>query len=179
MEYIDLRSDTVSHPTAAMRAAMAQAAVGDDVYGDDPTVNELQAEAAEMLGKEAGLLVASGTQGNLCALLAHCQRGEEVILGDRSHIFRYEQGGMAQLGGIIPHTVPVQPDGTLRLEDVERAINPDDEHKAVSALLALENTHNEAGGVALSAEYTQQAAALDLARHQRQRRVLVKPDQVH
>ncbi len=160
MEFIDLRSDTVSHPTPEMREAMAKAVVGDDVYQDDPTVNRLQADAAAMLGKEAGLLITSGTQGNLCALLAHCQRGEEIILGDSAHIYRYEQGGMAQLGGIIPRTVPVQPDGTLRLADISAAINQDDEHTPITRLVALENTHNEAGGVPVSAEYTRQAAEL-------------------
>ena len=138
---------------------MARAEVGDDVYHDDPTVNQLEADAAELLGKEAAVFVTSGTQGNLCALLAHCQRGESIIIGDTSHIFRYEQGGMAQLGGILPHTVPVQADGTLRLCDLESAINPDDEHKPVTRLVALENTHNMAGGIPLSAEYTADVAA--------------------
>ena len=160
MNFIDLRSDTVSHPTPEMRQAMADAIVGDDVYQDDPTVNRLQDDAAAMLGKEAGLFVTSGTQGNLCALLAHCQRGEAIILGHSSHIFRYEQGGMAQLGGIIPHTVLVQPDGTLCLEDIHAAINQDDDHYPATRLLALENTHNEAGGLPISAEYTRQAAEL-------------------
>ncbi len=158
MQTIDLRSDTVSHPTPAMREAMAQAAVGDDVYHDDPTVNQLEADAAALLGKEAAVFVTSGTQGNLCALLAHCGRGDSIIIGDSSHIFRYEQGGMAQLGGILPHTLPVQPDGTLRLADMEAAINPDDEHKPVTRLVAIENTHNAAGGVPISAEYTAQVA---------------------
>ena len=158
MNYIDLRSDTVSHPTPEMREAMAKAQVGDDVYHDDPTVNQLEADAADMLGKEAAVFVTSGTQGNLCALLAHCQRGESAIIGDTSHIFRYEQGGMAQLGGILPHPVPVQADGTLTLGDLERAINPDDEHKPVTRLIALENTHNSAGGVPISADYTNQVA---------------------
>ena len=162
MNTIDLRSDTVSHPTPAMREAMANAVVGDDVYHDDPTVNQLEADAAELLGKEAAVFVTSGTQGNLCALLAHCNRGESIIIGDTSHIFRYEQGGMAQLGGILPHTVPVQADGTLRLCDLESAINPDDEHKPVTRLVALENTHNMAGGMPLSAEYTDEVA--DFAR---------------
>ncbi len=160
MEFIDLRSDTVSHPTQEMRDAMANAVVGDDVYGDDPTVNQLEADAAAMLGKEAAVFVASGTQGNLCALLAHCQRGEEIIVGDSSHIFRYEQGGMAQFGGISPHTVPVQSDGTLRLEDIKRAIRRDDEHMPITRLVALENTHNEAGGVPLPADYVNQVAKL-------------------
>ena len=141
---------------------MARAEVGDDVYHDDPTVNQLEADAAELLGKEAAVFVTSGTQGNLCALLAHCQRGESIIIGDTSHIFRYEQGGMAQLGGIIPHTLPVQADGTMRLCDLEDAINPDDEHKPVTRLVALENTHNMAGGIPISAAYTAKVA--DFAR---------------
>ena len=154
MDYIDLRSDTVSQPTQAMRAAMARAAVGDDVYRDDPTVNQLEAEAAAKLGKEAAVFVTSGTQGNLCALLAHCQRGEAIIIGDTSHIFRNEQGGMAQFGGLVPRTVPVQADATMRLSDLKAAINPDDEHKPVTRLVALENTHNMAGGMPISPEYT-------------------------
>ncbi len=158
MNYIDLRSDTVTHPTPEMREAMANAQVGDDVYHDDPTVNQLEADAAAMFGKEAAVFVTSGTQGNLCALLAHCQRGESAIIGDTSHIFRYEQGGMAQLGGILPHTVPVQDDATLRLSDLEAAINPDDEHKPVTRLVALENTHNSAGGIPVSADYTRLVA---------------------
>ena len=164
METIDLRSDTVSHPTPAMRAAMANARLGDDVYHDDPTVNQLEAEAAAKLGKEAAVFVTSGTQGNLCAMLAHCQRGDSIIIGDTSHIFRYEQGGMAQIGGLLPHTVPVQPDGSLRLEDIKDAINPDDEHKAPTRLVALENTHNAAGGLPLSPDYTARVA--ELAREQ-------------
>ena len=154
MRMIDLRSDTVSHPTAEMREAMAAAEVGDDVYRDDPTVNQLEADAAALLGKEAAVFVTSGTQGNLCALLAHCQRGDSIIVGDSSHIFRYEQGGLAQFGGILPHTVPVQADATMRLADLANAINPDDEHKPVTRLIALENTHNMAGGVPISADYT-------------------------
>ena len=160
MKYIDLRSDTVSHPTPEMREAMAKAEVGDDVYHDDPTVNQLESDAAAMLGKEAAVFVTSGTQGNLCALIAHCQRGESIIVGDISHIFRYEQGGMAQIGGIIPHTVPVLSDGSMRLCDLQAAIYPDDEHKPVTRLVAIENTHNAAGGVAISAEYTAQVAEL-------------------
>ncbi len=160
MKTIDLRSDTVSHPTAEMRDAMANAAVGDDVYHDDPTVNQLEADAAALLGKEAAVFVTSGTQGNLCALLAHCQRGDSIIIGDTSHIFRYEQGGVAQFGGILPHTIPVQADATLRLNDINDAIQPDDEHKPVTRLVALENTHNAAGGIPLSADYTAQVAGL-------------------
>ena len=141
-----------------MREAMAKAVVGDDVYHDDPTVNQLEADAAAMLGKEAAVFVTSGTQGNLCALLAHCQRGESIIVGDSSHIFRYEQGGLAQLGGILPHTVPVQADATMRLCDLAGAVYPDDEHKPVTRLVALENTHNMAGGVPISAAHTDEVA---------------------
>ena len=162
MQTIDLRSDTVSHPTAAMREAMAKAVVGDDVFHDDPTVNQLEADAAAMLGKEAAVFVTSGTQGNLCALLAHCQRGESIIIGDTSHIFVNEQGGMAQIGGLIPHTAPVQADATMRIDDLENAVNPDDEHKPVTRLVSLENTHNMAGGVPISADYT--AAVGEFAR---------------
>lgn len=139
---------------------MANAAVGDDVYHDDPTVNQLEADAAALLGKEAAVFVTSGTQGNLCALLAHCQRGDSIIIGDTSHIFRFEQGGVAQFGGILPHTIPVQADATLRLSDINDAIQPDDEHKPVTRLVALENTHNAAGGIPLSAEYTAKVAGL-------------------
>lgn len=160
MDVIDLRSDTVSHPTPEMREAMANAVLGDDVYRDDPTVNQLEADAAEMLGKEAAVFVASGTQGNLCALLAHCQRGQEIIIGDKSHIFRYEQGGMAQLGGIIPHTVPVQADGTLRLDDIEDAIRIDNDHHPITRLVALENTQNVCGGVPIPVDYINQVADL-------------------
>lgn len=158
MDVIDLRSDTVSHPTPEMREAMATAPVGDDVYGDDPTVNQLEADAAEMFGKEAAVFVSSGTQGNLAALLAHCQRGEEIIIGKSSHIFRYEQGGMAQLGGIVPNTIPVQPDGTLLLSDIEDAIRYDNDHLPITRLIALENTHNTAGGVPLPVEYVNKVA---------------------
>ena len=161
MKYIDLRSDTITRPTPAMREAMARAEVGDDVYGEDPTVNRLEAMAAEILGKEAGLFVASGTMGNLVALLAHCRRGDEVILGDKSHTFRYEQGGMAALGGIVPHLIPNREDGTMALEAIEAAIRPYNIHFPRSRLVALENTHNVCHGVPLTAEYTQ--AVGDLA----------------
>src|ERR687883_393622 len=119
---IDLRSDTVTQPSPEMREAMARAEVGDDVYGEDPTVNRLQDLAAEMLGKEAALFVASGTMGNLVSLLAHGRRGDEVILGDESHIFQYEQGGASALGGLVYHTVPTARDGRLALEDIAGAI---------------------------------------------------------
>jgi len=160
MKVIDLRSDTVTHPTPAMREAMYKAEVGDDVFGDDPTVNRLEAMAAERLGKEAAVFVASGTMGNLVALLTHCGRGDEVILGDASHTFLFEQGGMAALGGITPWPVPNQPDGTLRLEDIEKAIRGDNVHFPRSRLVCLENTHNMCNGTPLTTEYTAQAARL-------------------
>lgn len=160
---IDLRSDTVSLPTPVMRKAMAEAEVGDDVLGEDPTINRLQEMAAERMGKEAGLFVPSGTMGNLAAVLAHCGRGDEVIMGDKGHTFLFEAGGVSALGGVHPHTVPNQPDGTLRLEDIRAAIRPNDQHQPVSRLVILENTHNRCGGVALTAEYTRSAG--DLARH--------------
>jgi threonine aldolase len=160
MNIIDLRSDTVTHPTPAMREAMYRAEVGDDVFGEDPTVNRLERMAAERLGKEAALLVVSGTMGNLVALLTHCGRGDEAILGDRSHIFLSEQGGMAALGGITPYPISNQPDGTLRLEDIEGAIRGDNVHFPRTRLVCLENTHNVCNGMPLTAEYTAQVARL-------------------
>jgi len=160
MDVIDLRSDTVTHPTKAMREAMANAVVGDDVYGDDPTVNQLEQDAADMFGQEAGLFVTSGTQGNLISFLAHCQRGEEAIVGDKAHTFVYEQGGMSALGGIMPHTVPVQDDGTLKLGDIENAIRGDNYHFPRTRLISIENTQGTVGGVPITAEYTQQVADL-------------------
>jgi threonine aldolase len=160
MKTIDLRSDTVTHPTPNMRDAMAHAEVGDDVFGEDPTINRLEEMAAEMLGKEAGLFVASGTMGNLVALLTHCGRGDEAIIGNMSHTFLFEQGGMAALGGITPRTIPNQPDGTLRPEDIERAVRGDDPHFPRSRLLCLENTQNVCNGTPLTAEYTAQIAQL-------------------
>jgi len=160
MDYIDLRSDTVTKPTPEMREAMAEAEVGDDVYGDDPTVNQLQEKAAEMLGKEAALFVPSGTMGNLLALLVHCSRGEEVIVGDKSHIYVNEAGGMAALGGIFPHPVPNQKDGTLRLDDIRASIQPDDSHRTITRLICLENTQNICGGVPLTAGYTAQVGQI-------------------
>ncbi len=158
--FVDLRSDTVTKPTPEMREAMAEAEVGDDVYGDDPTVNQLQVKAAEMLGKEAALFVPSGTMGNLLAILVHCSRGEEVICGDKSHIYVNEAGGMAALGGIFPHPVPNQKDGTLRLEDIRASIQPDDSHRTITRLVCIENTQNICGGVVLSVEYTKQVGQL-------------------
>ncbi|MBI3170488.1 MAG: low-specificity L-threonine aldolase [Chloroflexi bacterium] len=160
MNYIDLRSDTVTKPTPEMREAMAEAEVGDDVYGDDPTVNQLQVKAAQMLGKQAALFVPSGTMGNLLALLVHCSRGEEVIIGDKSHIYVNEAGGMAALGGIFPHPIPNQTDGTLRLEDIRASIQPDDSHRTITKLVCIENTQNLCGGVVLSVEYTKQVSQL-------------------
>ena len=158
---IDLRSDTVTRPTDAMRAAMASAAVGDDVFGDDPTVNELEAAVADRLGKEAAVLVTSGTQGNLCALLSHCQRGDEYIVGDRAHTYKYEGGGGAVLGGIQPQPVPIGDDGMIDLDRAEAAVKPDDSHFARTRLLCLENTID---GKALTIEQMQRSAEL-AARH--------------
>ena len=160
MAFIDLRSDTVTHPTPAMREAMYRAEVGDDVFGEDPTVRRLEEMAAERMGKEAALFVASGTMGNLVALLTHCGRGDEVILGDRSHTFVYEQGGMAALGGITPRPIPNQPDGTLRLEDIRAAIRSENVHYPRTRLVCLENTHNLCDGAPLTAEYTAAVARL-------------------
>ncbi|MEA2008600.1 MAG: low-specificity L-threonine aldolase [Chloroflexota bacterium] len=162
MKTIDLRSDTVTKPTPKMREAMAAAKVGDDVYKEDPTVNRLEEMSAALLGKEAGLFVPSGTMGNLAAILAHCGRGDEIILGDLAHTFLFEAGGISALGGVHPHTIPNQPNGTLRLEDIENAIRPDDAHFPPTRLITLENTHNRCGGAPLTAEYTQQVG--DLAR---------------
>jgi len=160
MEFIDLRSDTVTKPTPEMREAMAKAEVGDDVYGDDPTVNRLQEMAAEMTGHEAGLFVASGTMGNLAAVLAHCQRGDEVILGKEAHTYRYEAGGVSVLGGVHSCQLPNQPDGSIALSDIEGAIRYDDPHQPITRLIALENTHNRCGGTYQSVEYTRQVAEL-------------------
>jgi threonine aldolase len=143
-----------------MRHAMANAELGDDVFGEDPTVNRLEALMAERLGKQAGLFVPSGTMGNITALLTHCGRGDEVILGDLSHSFLYEAGGMAALGGIHPFTVPNQSDGTLQLNDIESAIRGDNPHFPISRLICLENTHNRCGGVPLTSEYTRQVGDL-------------------
>ena len=159
---IDLRSDTVTRPSAAMRDAMARAPVGDDVFGDDPTVNRLQELCAERFGMEAGLLFPSGTQSNLAALMAHCQRGEEVIVGQDAHTYRYEAGGMAVLGSIQPQPINNRPDGTLDLAEVEAAIKPDDSHFAITKLLALENT---IGGKVLPRAYL--ACAVALARRRK------------
>ncbi len=160
MKSIDLRSDTVTQPTKEMRQAMAKAEVGDDVFGEDPTVNKLQEMAAERMGKEAGLYVPSGTMGNLAAVLAHCGRGDEVILGNKAHTFMYEAGGISALGGVHSCQLPNQPDGTLILQDIQAAIRSNDAHQPVSRLVCLENTNNRCGGVALTAEYTRAVGKL-------------------
>jgi threonine aldolase len=157
MKPIDLRSDTVTQPGPAMREAMARAEVGDDVFGDDPTVNKLQEVAAERFGMEAGLFFPSGTQSNLAAVMAHCARGEEVIVGQDAHTYRYEAGGAAVLGSIQPQPLTNQPDGSLDLAQVEAAIKPDDSHFAITKLFALENT---IGGKVLSRQYMADAIAL-------------------
>ena len=160
MDYIDLRSDTVTKPTPEMREAMAEAEVGDDVYGDDPTLNRLEELAADILGKEAAVFVPSGTMGNLIALMVHCQRGEEVIVGTRSHIYLNEAGGMSALGGIMPNPIPNQNDGTLALDDIQASIRTEDVHHPITRLICLENTQNACGGIPLSLEYMQQTSEL-------------------
>jgi len=159
---IDLRSDTVTRPTAAMRKAMAAAEVGDDVFGDDPTVNRLQDIAAEMLGTEAALFVPSGTQSNLCALLSHCGRGDEYIVGQRAHTYQYEGGGAAVLGSIQPQPLDFMPDGTLPLDRVAANIKADDIHFARTRLLCLENTQD---GKVLPLDYLRQARAFASKHH--------------
>jgi threonine aldolase len=154
---VDLRSDTVTQPGAGMRRAMAEAPLGDDVFGDDPTVNRLQARAAEMLGFEQALLFPTGTQSNLAALMSHCGRGDEYLVGQEAHTYRYEAGGGAVLGSIQPQPLANRADGTLDLAEVEAAIKPDDPHFARTRLLALENT---IGGKVLPRAYLAQALAL-------------------
>ena len=154
---VDLRSDTVTRPSAGMRKAMTEAELGDDVFGDDPTVNRLQARAAEMFGFEAALLFPSGTQSNLAALMSHCQRGDEVILGMEAHSYRYEAGGLSVLGSIQPQAIANRADGSMDLSEVEAAIKPDDPHFARTRLIALENTIT---GRVLARAYLEQAIAL-------------------
>ncbi len=154
---IDLRSDTVTRPTPAMREAMARAELGDDVFGDDPTVNALQATIAARLGKEAALFVPTGTMSNLCGLMAHCQRGDEYIVGQMAHTYRWEGGGAAVLGSIQPQPLAQQADGSIALAEIEAAIKPDDAHFARTRLLALENTW---GGQVLPQAYVEAACAL-------------------
>jgi threonine aldolase len=159
--FIDLRSDTLTIPTPAMREAMATAEVGDDVFGEDPSINQLQDMAAAKLGFEAALLVCSGTMGNLTALMTHCGgRGEEIIVGDQSHIYVYEGGGSAVVGGIHSRAVVNQPDGTLKLDDIERSIRPKDSHYPETRAICLENTHNRMGGAVLTPDYTRQVSEI-------------------
>jgi threonine aldolase len=158
---IDLRSDTVTKPTPEMRRAMAEAEVGDDVMGDDPTVNRLQEQAAKLFGKEAALFVTSGTMGNLLCALVHCERRDaEMIVGNESHMHMYEHGNSAQLGGIHSRVLPTNADGTLNLKDIEEHIRTVDDHYPTTQLVCLENTHNRMGGVALTAAYTNSVGAL-------------------
>ena len=157
MKRIDLRSDTVTRPTAAMRAAMASAEVGDDVFGDDPTVNALQEKMADMVGMEAGLFLPSGTQSNLCALMAHCARGDEYIVGQNAHTYKYEGGGAAVLGSIQPQPIENALDGTIPLEKIRAAVKPDDSHFAITRLIALENT---IGGMVIPESYMAEVSAL-------------------
>jgi threonine aldolase len=158
---IDLRSDTVTRPTPAMREAMLAAPLGDDVFGDDPSVNALQDKLAAMLGFEAALFVPTGTMSNFCAILAHCQRGEEYIVGQMAHCYRMEGGGAAAFGSVQPQPLDNQPDGTLLLAQIEANIKPDDAHFAITRLLALENT---IGGKVLPFAYLQQATQLAKSR---------------
>jgi len=160
MQFIDLRSDTVTLPTPARREAMASAEVGDDVMGEDPTINRLEAMAAERVGKEAALYVASGTMGNLVSVLTHCGRGEEIIVGDHGHLFLFEAGSVSAVGGIHSRQVPNRPDGTLDLAQVEAAIRPNDDHFPRTRLICLENTHNRCGGACLTPDYMRQVRAL-------------------
>ncbi|MBC7254780.1 MAG: low-specificity L-threonine aldolase [Chloroflexi bacterium] len=154
MRIVDLRSDTVTLPSPAMREAIYRAELGDDVYGEDPTVNRLQEMAAERLGKEAALLVVSGTMGNLVSLLTHCGRGDEIIMGDKAHTFLYEAGGVSALGGIHVHTVPNTPNGGMDLAEVEAAIRPPNNiHFPRTKVICLENTHNRCGGAAVPLEH--------------------------
>ena len=153
MKPIDLRSDTFTQPTSAMREAMANAEVGDDVFEEDPTLKKLEMLAAKKTGKESALFVPSGTMGNLISVLSHCQRGDEVLLGDRSHIFLHEVGGISALGGVHPRTLPNNQDGTLPLSLLEQSIRHEDIHSPITRLICLENTHNFCQGSPISPEY--------------------------
>ena len=160
MRVVDLRSDTVTQPSPEMRRAMYEAELGDDVYGEDPTLNRLEAMAAERFGKEAAVFVASGTMGNLVSVLAHAQRGDEIILGNQAHIFRSEAGGSSVLGGISFHTIPNDERGMLDPEDVRAAIRPNDPHMPQTALVCLENTQNSCGGTVLTEDDIQSIASV-------------------
>ena len=160
MRIIDLRSDTVTLPTPAMREAMAQAEVGDDVHGEDPTVKSLERMAADLMGKEAAVFVASGTMGNLASLLSHCARGDEAIAGSEAHVLHYEAGGVPALGSVQLRTVPNDDHGMLDLSAVEEAIRPDNIHAPRTAVVCLENTHNRCGGGVLTVDEMAQVSAL-------------------
>ena len=162
MRIVDLRSDTKTLPSPEMRRAMAEAELGDDVEGEDPSANRLEAMAAEMLGKEAGLFVASGTMGNLVAILTHCKKGDEIIMGDKTHIYLGEAGGASALGGVAYHPLPNDDEGRLHPDQIEAAIRPDNFHYTKTRLIALENTHNSSGGSVLTPEY--QSAVAEVAR---------------
>ena len=175
----DFRSDTVTRPTAAMRTAIATAEVGDDVFADDPTVNRLQASAAQMLGFEDALFASSGTQTNLLALLSHCERGDEAIVGQQWHTYKWEAGGMAVLGSIQPQPLEHAPDGTIPLAAIEAAIKPDDAHFAITRLVVMENT---TGGKVLPMDYLREVRALTTRRRCRCRHDPARPlprDQHH
>lgn len=160
MSIIDLRSDTVTQPTDAMRQAMAIAPVGDDVFGEDPTIERLQTLAASRLGKDAALYVASGTMANLLCQMAHCRPGDEMIVGDQAHIYYYEQGGSAAVAGIHPRALVNQPDGQIPIKAIQAAIRPDNIHFPRTRLIALENTHNRCSGMPLPLDYLQSIRAL-------------------
>ena len=157
---IDLRSDTVTLPSDKMREAITGAKLGDDVFGEDPTINELEAKAAKITGKEQGLLVPSGTMGNLVSILVHCQRGTEIILGDKSHTFMYEAGGISAFGGIHSRQLKTQMDGTINIDDIQTAIRMDNVHFPKTAAITLENTHNICNGAPLFPEYIHKVAQI-------------------
>lgn len=162
---IDLRSDTVTKPSPAMRGAMNRAHVGDDVLGEDPSINRLEAMAAERVGKEAALFVPSGTMGNLAAVMAYCRRGEEILVGDRSHIYHWEAGGVSVLGSVVMQTIATERNGELPLHLLESAVrNVNDSHEAITRLICLETSHNECGGPVLSMDYLDQVRAFALDR---------------
>ena len=160
MRTVDLRSDTTTLPTDEMRQAIADSVLGDDVFQGDPTVNKLQDLAAQRMGKEAALLVPSGTMANLVSILTHCGRGAEIILGNRAHSYKYEKGGISAYGSVHPAQIPNQDDGTMQLADIREAIRGIDDHFPVTKLICLENTHNVCGGAPLSVRYTKEVASL-------------------
>ena len=160
MEIIDLRSDTVTLPTESMRRAMAVAELGDDVFEEDPTVNELEKKAAYIFGKEKALLVPSGTMANLVSVLTHCDRGTEVILGDKAHTYMYESGGIAAFGGVQPRTLNNHDDGTIDLDEIKGAIRPDNVHFPKTQLIGLENSHNVCYGAPINKDYIDAVAKI-------------------